>query len=184
VVRLVWSNDPESYTGGSVATGRASHAGRVKGDSPDKKGYPGPPGWGLGVGLTTPPRKEPIVTNSHLREKPGVDNCRQLKKRKDTEMGFNVATWNIRTMFHSGKMQEISNEIIKCNVRFIKAQLKWLGHIVRMEQAQMVKILTEWNPTGRRSKGRPKRRWTEDVLQDLRTMKIKNWKQKAINREA
>ena len=32
---LEWSNDPESYAGGSVATGRASHAGKVKGDDPD-----------------------------------------------------------------------------------------------------------------------------------------------------
>jgi len=29
------------------ATGRASHARQVKGDDPDKKGYPGPPGGGL-----------------------------------------------------------------------------------------------------------------------------------------
>ena len=27
----------------------------VKGDDPDTKGYSGPPGWELGVGLTTPP---------------------------------------------------------------------------------------------------------------------------------
>ena len=54
VVGLVLSNDPESYTGGSVATGRASHCRRVKGDDPDEKGYPGLPGWGLGMGLTTP----------------------------------------------------------------------------------------------------------------------------------
>jgi len=27
----------------------------VKGDDPDEKGYHGPPGWGLVVGLTTPP---------------------------------------------------------------------------------------------------------------------------------
>jgi hypothetical protein len=33
---LEWSNDPESYAGGSIATGRASHAGKVKGDDPDK----------------------------------------------------------------------------------------------------------------------------------------------------
>jgi len=45
-VGLVWSNDPETYAGGSVATGRASHA-RHEGDDPDRKGYPGPPGWGL-----------------------------------------------------------------------------------------------------------------------------------------
>jgi hypothetical protein len=34
---LVWSNGLESYVGGSVATGRDSHAGQVEGDDPDKK---------------------------------------------------------------------------------------------------------------------------------------------------
>jgi len=42
----------------AYATGRVSHARQVKGDDPDKKGYPGPPGWGFGVGLTTPPSKK------------------------------------------------------------------------------------------------------------------------------
>jgi hypothetical protein len=55
VVGLAWSNDPEGYSGSTVATGRASQAGQVKGDDPDKKGYPVPPGWGLGVRLTNSP---------------------------------------------------------------------------------------------------------------------------------
>jgi len=38
----------------AYATGRASHVRQVKGDDPGKKGYPGPPGWGFGMGLTTP----------------------------------------------------------------------------------------------------------------------------------
>jgi hypothetical protein len=38
VAGLVWSNDPESNAGGSVATGRASPARQIKGDDPDKKG--------------------------------------------------------------------------------------------------------------------------------------------------
>jgi len=42
----------------AYATCRASHARQVKGDDPDKKGNPGPPGWGFGVGLTTPGRKK------------------------------------------------------------------------------------------------------------------------------
>jgi len=46
----------------AYATGRASHARKVKGDEPDKKGYPGPPGWESGVGLTTPHSKKLIVT--------------------------------------------------------------------------------------------------------------------------
>ena len=43
----------------AYATGRASHARQVTGDDPDKKGYPGPPGWwGFGMGLTTPSSKK------------------------------------------------------------------------------------------------------------------------------
>jgi hypothetical protein len=61
VVGLAWSYDPESYAGSSIATGRVSHAGQVKGDEPDKKGYPGPPGWGLGMELTIPPHKKSFV---------------------------------------------------------------------------------------------------------------------------
>lgn len=58
----MWSNDPESYAGSSVATGRASHTTQAKSEDPHKKGYPGPPRWGLGVGLTTPFHIKKIVT--------------------------------------------------------------------------------------------------------------------------
>jgi hypothetical protein len=49
-------------------SGRASHARQVKGDGPDKKGYPGPPGWGIGVGLTTPHSKKLIVMKVEKRK--------------------------------------------------------------------------------------------------------------------
>jgi hypothetical protein len=49
--------NPRAMLAVAYATGRASHARQVKGDDPDEKGYPDPPGWGLGVGLTTPYRK-------------------------------------------------------------------------------------------------------------------------------
>jgi hypothetical protein len=44
---------PRAMLAVAYATGRASHARQVKGDDQDKNGYPGPPGWGFGVGLTT-----------------------------------------------------------------------------------------------------------------------------------
>jgi len=56
-VGLAWLNDPGSYAGSSVATGRTTHARQVKGYDPDKNGYPGPPGWRLGKGLQPHPIK-------------------------------------------------------------------------------------------------------------------------------
>jgi hypothetical protein len=44
VRRLAYYNDPESPAGGSVATDRATLAGQVKGEHPDKERYTGPPG--------------------------------------------------------------------------------------------------------------------------------------------
>jgi len=35
-VELAWSDYPESYAGGSVGTGRASHDRQIKGDDPHK----------------------------------------------------------------------------------------------------------------------------------------------------
>jgi hypothetical protein len=69
VVGLVWSHDPKSLLAVAYATGRASHARQVKGDDPDKKGYPGPPDWGFGLELTTPHSKNLIVTKVEQREK-------------------------------------------------------------------------------------------------------------------
>jgi hypothetical protein len=59
----------------AYATGRASHTRQVKGDDPDKQGYPGPPGWWLGVRLTTPPRKKVLLRNLKRRPRP-TQGCR------------------------------------------------------------------------------------------------------------
>jgi len=53
VVGLAWSYDSESYAGVSVANSRVSYARQVKGGHPDKTGYRGPPGLGVGRGATT-----------------------------------------------------------------------------------------------------------------------------------
>ena len=53
VVGIAWSDDSESYADVIVAKGRVSYARQVKGGDPDKKGYRGPPGLGVGRGATT-----------------------------------------------------------------------------------------------------------------------------------
>jgi len=48
------TKQPERYAGGSVATSRATLAGQVKEEHPNKERYTGPPGWGLGRWVSTP----------------------------------------------------------------------------------------------------------------------------------
>jgi hypothetical protein len=45
-----------------------------------------------------------------------------------------------------------------------------------MEDNKNVKAKTKWNPFDRRSLGRSKTRWKDDVEADLRSMKITNWR--------
>ena len=81
------SHDPESYAG------RASHVRQVKGDDPDQMGYPCPPCWGLGVGLTTPPIKKLIVTKVEQRKNVERLNDDGRKKTRCTEII--LVTWNV-----------------------------------------------------------------------------------------
>jgi hypothetical protein len=54
-------------------------------------------------------------------------------------------------------------------VEFIKAQrIKWLGHIQRMDQTRRTRRLLDWKPMGTRPVGRPRQRWKEDVMEDLK----------------
>jgi hypothetical protein len=60
-------------------------------------------------------------------------------------------------------------------VRFIKSQrIRWLRHVERMEGNAMPK---------RMLKGRPRKRWLEEVENDLKRMKVTGWKEKMRNRE-
>jgi len=68
-------------------------------------------------------------------------------------------------------------------VRFIKAQRnKWLGHIQRMDQARPTRKLLDWKSMGNRPVERPRQQWQQDVMGDLKKLKVKNWKETARNR--
>jgi len=68
-------------------------------------------------------------------------------------------------------------------VRFIKAQrIKWLGHIQRMDRARPTGKLLGWRPMGTRPIGRPRQRWSEDGIEDLKNLNVKNWKETTEDR--
>jgi hypothetical protein len=65
-------------------------------------------------------------------------------------------------------------------VRIIKAQrIKWLGHIQKMDQAIPTRKLLDWKPMRTRPVERTRQRWQEDVMEDLKKLKVKNWKETA-----
>ena len=61
--------------------------------------------------------------------------------------------------------------------------LEWIGHLVKNDQGRTFKTIFESKPEGSRRKGRPRLRWLEDIEKDLREIKFKRWRQKAVDLE-
>jgi hypothetical protein len=59
-------------------------------------------------------------------------------------------------------------------VRFAKSKrMAWLGHLMRMEEKRIPKRVLKWKPVSRRNRGRPKKRWVEDIEEDIQIMGIR-----------
>jgi hypothetical protein len=52
-----------------------------------------------------------------------------------------------------------------------------------MNETRAVKKIFEGKLEGRRGRGRPRLRWTNDVENDLRKLNVKRWRMKALDRE-
>jgi hypothetical protein len=59
---------------------------------------------------------------------------------------------------------------------------EWIVHVVSLDDERSVKKQLEGKPGGRRNKGRPRLRWTDDVELDLRNMGVTKWRSRALDR--
>jgi hypothetical protein len=88
-----------------------------------------------------------------------------VRKLNSTEMDF----W--RRSSRISRKDKIRNAIIKQNLNVTRSllddintkQLKLYGHVQRMEEGRLPKRVMEWNPPGRRKRGRPKATWAEGI---------------------
>ena len=65
---------------------------------------------------------------------------------------------------------------------FIKKQrLNWLGHVERVTEDNIVQKIDRGKPMCKRPTGRPKTRWEDDPLEDIKSINIGNWKEVAQN---
>jgi len=94
--------------------------------------------------------------------------------QEQTDDGY----WRIKTN------QEI-NYILKGQniIGFIKKQrLNWLGHVEHMAEDNIVQKIKRWKPMSKRPIGRPKMCWEDNVLEDIKSINIRNWKKAAQNK--
>jgi hypothetical protein len=77
--------------------------------------------------------------------------------------------WRIKTNEELDKLMKHRNI-----VNYIKAQRSWFGHVQRIPDTRTVKKIFQWNPLTKRSQGRPKYRWEDNIKQDIRQMKVIN----------
>lgn len=69
-------------------------------------------------------------------------------------------------------------------VRTIKSlRIKWYGHVCRREDSSVIKKIMKWKPQEGRPRGRPKLRWEDQVIKDIKTMKIQGWREKLKHRD-
>jgi hypothetical protein len=84
---------------------------------------------------------------------------RQILRKIFGPIQIGKDTWRIR---NNAELDRVINGTDI--VRFIKAQrFKWLGRIQRMDTSRIAKGIFELKPIGRRSLGRPRLRWLDDV---------------------
>jgi hypothetical protein len=72
---------------------------------------------------------------------------------------YDNGIWRIRT---NKELMALYQEL-DIVTEFKKVRFRWLGHVERMSENRVIKKLYMSKPKGRRSVGRPKMRWLDDV---------------------
>jgi len=63
-------------------------------------------------------------------------------------------------------------------VKWIKGQrISWLCHLERMEEDRMPKKIFTQELDGTRRRGRPRKRWKEEVERDLQVLGVRRWRE-------
>jgi hypothetical protein len=68
-------------------------------------------------------------------------------------------------------------------VKFIKScRIGWYGHVERMQKQRMPKQIAATTIEGIRKRGRPRKRWKDEVEEELNVMGMKNGRAAARDR--
>ena len=87
--------------------------------------------------------------------------------------------WKSRT---NRELEEMSKG--ESIVKWIKGQrISWLGHLERMGEDRMPKKIFTQELEGTRRRGRPRKRWKEEVERDLQVLGVRRWTELVADRK-
>jgi hypothetical protein len=85
----------------------------------------------------------------------------------------------LRRSARKSRLEKIKNEHIKEIMRvkekpgiidiIERKRLQWYGHVKRMQEDRLPKLITEWIPGERRKRGHPRKTWMECVRAAMQT---------------
>jgi hypothetical protein len=106
---------------------------------------------------------------------------REINKILSTEMDV------LRRSTRKSRLERIKNEHIK-EIMGVKEKpdiidiierkrLQWYGHVKRMQEERLPKLIMEWIPGERRKRGRPRKTWMEGVRAAMKTrhLEVDQW---------
>jgi len=70
-------------------------------------------------------------------------------------------------------------------VRVVKSRMRWAGHMARMGEGRGVHRVLVGKPEGKRTLGRPRRRWEDNIKMDLQKVEggCEDWMELAQDRD-
>ena len=101
--------------------------------------------------------------------------------RKEDEHRIEVAEMNwLRRILRITRLHRMRNEDIRNRLqqevtlidRIRKKRLSWFGHVTRMNERRLPLRAMHCYVTGRRTRGRQRKRWRENIMEDLETRNI------------
>lgn len=62
-------------------------------------------------------------------------------------------------------------------------RIQWIGHLMRRNEEDAVRVVMEWKLTGKRLRGWPRKRWIDKMEEDLKKIGVQEWTTSVHNRE-
>jgi len=71
----------------------------------------------------------------------------------------------------------------KCSKMDKRARASWFGHLERVEEDRMPKKIFTQELEGTRRRGRPRKRWKDEVERDLQVLGVRRWRELVADRK-